>query len=194
MIRCITNAQITLPPSLNNYRYRLPRTQASLCKKQWCAYDKFTWSIVVRRDGRRGWWEECTWNARRLAVSKYDFLQVVICISLSFTIFCYLFLLYWPMLIFFCHLGVNSCCYSWYIWHRPMPYLKSWNINMSTTEALQELDLHSRNYRFVSYNYIKVYINYELNCNVVINISNFTVVNFYLLGLLFTVVRHWTEN
>jgi hypothetical protein len=25
----------------------LPRTQASLCKKQWCAYDEFTWSIVV---------------------------------------------------------------------------------------------------------------------------------------------------
>jgi hypothetical protein len=65
---------------------------------------------------------------------------------------------------------------------------------MSTTEALQELDLHSRNYRFVSYNYIKVYINYELNCNVVINISNFKVVNFYLLGLLFTVIRHLTEN
>jgi hypothetical protein len=37
-------------------------------KKQWCAYDEFTWSIVVGRDGRRGWWEECTWNARRLAV------------------------------------------------------------------------------------------------------------------------------
>jgi hypothetical protein len=62
----------------------LPRTQASLFKKQWCAYDEFTWSIVVGRDGRRGWWEECTWNARRLAVlgrflaTKYDFLQVVI--------------------------------------------------------------------------------------------------------------------
>jgi hypothetical protein len=90
----------------------LPRTQASLCKKkQRCAYDEFTWSILVARDGRRVWKEECTWNARRLAVlgrflaTMYDFLQV----------FCYLFLLNWPMLIFFCHLGVNSCCYSWYI-------------------------------------------------------------------------------
>jgi hypothetical protein len=48
--------------------------------------------------------------------------------------------------------------------------------------------------RFVSYNYIKVYINYELNCTVEINISNFTVVNFYLLGLLFTIYILIIEN
>jgi hypothetical protein len=100
--------------------------------------------------------------------TKYDFLRSCD-ISLSFTIFCYLFLLYWSMLIFFCHLGVNSCCYSWYIWH--LPYLKSWNINMSTTESSCRTRLAHQ----------------ELNFTVVINISNFTVVNFYLLGLLFTV-------
>jgi hypothetical protein len=97
----------------------------------------FTWSIIVAREKRRGWWEDCTWNARRLAVlgTSISCNKVRLLASCDITIFCYLFLLYWPMLIFFRHLGVNSCCYSWCIWH--MPYLKSWNINMSTTAALK---------------------------------------------------------
>jgi hypothetical protein len=49
-----------------------------------------------------------------------DFLQqsMISCKLWYFVVvydFCWLCFLYWPMLIFFCHLSVNSCCYSWYI-------------------------------------------------------------------------------
>jgi hypothetical protein len=76
-------------------------------------------------------------------------------ISLSFTMFCYLFLLNWLMLIFFCHLGVNSCCYSWYIWH--MPSLKSMEIPILTCQQPKRWRTRlSAGTRLVSYNYIKV--------------------------------------
>jgi hypothetical protein len=78
---------------------RLPRTQASLCKKTvmriWLVYMKY----CSGERWRRGWREECTWNARRLAVlgrflaTLYDFLQVVIfCCRLRFlaTCFCWI--------------------------------------------------------------------------------------------------------
>jgi hypothetical protein len=127
----------------------VPR-RTSLCKKTWWAYDEFTWSTVVGRDGRRGLMGkvhlkcETSGSSWSISCNKVRFLASCDN-SLSFTIFCYLFLLYWPMLIFFCHLGLNSCCYSWYIWH--MPYLKSWNIKCQqpkrwrTRLAQQELDL-----------------------------------------------------
>jgi hypothetical protein len=75
-------------------------------------------------------------------------------ISLSFTIFCYLFLLNWLTLIFFCYLGVNSCCYSWYIWH--MRYLKSMEIPILTCQQPKRWRTRLAGTRFVSYNYIKV--------------------------------------
>jgi hypothetical protein len=75
-------------------------------------------------------------------------------ISFSFTIFCYLFLLNWLMLIFFRHLGVNSCCYSWYIWH--MPYLKSMEIPILTCQQPKCWRTWLAGTRFVSFNYIKV--------------------------------------
>jgi hypothetical protein len=78
-------------------------------KKKWCAYDEFTWSIVVGRDGK---WADgkSALELRDAWQFLVDFLQesrfLASCaISLSFTIFCYLFLLNWLILIFFCQSG-----------------------------------------------------------------------------------------
>jgi hypothetical protein len=67
---------------------------------------------------------------------------------------CDISLLNWLMLIFFCHLGVNSCCYSWYIWH--MPYLRSMGIPILTCQQPKRWRTRLAGTRSVSYNYIKV--------------------------------------
>jgi hypothetical protein len=108
---------------------------------------------------RRGWWEECTWNAGRLAVlGRFLARKSISCKLWYFVVvydfLLYLFLLNWLMLIFFCHLGVNSCCYSWYIWH--MPYLKSMEIPTLTCQQPKRWRTRLAGTRFVSYNYIKV--------------------------------------
>ena len=120
--------------------YNLPRTQASLCKKTvmriWRVYMKY----CSGERWRRGWWEECTWNARRLAVLgrflARKSISCKLCYFVVVYVFCYLFLLNWLMLILFCHLGVNSCCYSWY--------------------TVYDICRRLAGTRFVSYNYIKV--------------------------------------
>jgi hypothetical protein len=137
--------------------YNLPRTQASLCKKTvmriWRVYMKY----CSGERWRRGWWEECTWTARSLAVlGRFLARKSISCKLCYFVVvydFCYLFLLNWLMLIFFCHLGVNSCCYSWYIWH--MPYLKSMEIPILTCQP-KRWRTRLAGTRFVSYNHIKV--------------------------------------
>jgi hypothetical protein len=117
----------------------------------------YTWSILVGRDGE-GADGKSALELRDAWQFLVDFLQesrfLASCaISLSFTIFCYLFLLNWLMLIFFCHLGVNSCCYSWYIWY--MPYLKSMEIPILTCQQPKRWRTRLAGTRFVSYNYIK---------------------------------------
>jgi hypothetical protein len=124
------------------YSLALPRTQASLCKKQWCAYDEFTWSIVVGRDGE-GVDGKSALEMRDAWQFLVDFLQLcTISCKLWYFVVVYDFFL----LIFVELTNVNILLSSGrefmllflvYMTYALFKVHGNSNINMSTTEALK---------------------------------------------------------